>query len=196
MIKLEDLKWKESSYIIWLILLLVLGLFLSFLKEYTVAFFFVTLGFAIFTIGLSFKAIYISKESDEKMKAIANADFIELIEKIWDYSDECSIKENDDVQSYHSRNNILKWRINIKRANVLKKWADVDKQKALGIALEKLLKEFPWKSNLLTNKDIEHMMDICKDIVEFEMLDEKEISEILETYFGKNKAFTNIKINS
>jgi hypothetical protein len=68
MIKIEDLKWKESSYILGFIVLLGLGVFLTFLKEYPLAFFCVTLGFAILSVGLAFKAIDIAKESDKRIK--------------------------------------------------------------------------------------------------------------------------------
>ena len=85
MIKFEDLKWEESSYIIAFIGLLALGIVLTFLKEYPLAFFFVTLGFAILSVGLAFKAIDIAKkskeialDSDEKMKVITKDVFLAI----------------------------------------------------------------------------------------------------------------------
>jgi len=91
MIKYEDLKWKESSYIIGFSILLTLGVILTIYKENQIAFFCVTLGFAILSVGLGFKALDIAKkskeialDSDEKMKSIVTGDFFDLANRFWD----------------------------------------------------------------------------------------------------------------
>ena len=152
--KFEDLKWKESSYIIGFIVLLALGVFLSFLKEYPLSFFCVTLGFAILSIGLAFNAIDIANDSNKKMEALANLNFIEKHAMLQQYINEFKCQNFD---------NIHKCELDLKATLEIKDWIDPEKKEKLIKDVIKLI------GGGLSNQyyfDLERVKPFLKEILE------------------------------
>jgi hypothetical protein len=168
--------------------IMIIGLVISFIfRDFSIGNNMMGLGIATFTLGVAFLSIKIADESDEKMKAIANADFIEIAQKFLVYSFDCQIKDNDDIKSYHNRIDIINWHIELRKADILRKWVTENRQGAFGIALQKLLKNFPWKNKLVTDDDVKNLLDMYEDALDFQLLDEKDILAILEPHFGKKQ---------
>ncbi len=124
MIKFEDLKWKESSYIIGFIILLVISVFLAFLGDFQFVSFLTPLAFAILSVGLAFKAIDIAKESDKRVNSIANDNFLRVTGELEDRRIEMNFHEN--FVQFH-RINTWKCLTYIEEANKLLDSCRIDK---------------------------------------------------------------------
>lgn len=180
----EDLKWKESSYIIGFIILLILGTILSIYKEYSLAFFLVTLGFAILSIGLAFKAIDIANESNKKMEANANESFL----KIWDtFGDKRILFLNQIRNRNLSSTEYMAWKCEtyMDRAFDLMETSKIklENRKKMYNVYFNLLKQFPWqgriidsvliKDNIVTLTDAKNLLNAYRDIRKNHLYDEK-----------------------
>jgi len=138
----------------------------------------ISIGIAIFSIG-------ISTESGEKMSSIANVYFIELNEQIYDYLSWCEKKVNAGKKIYHEKNDILKWRIIVRKAIELKKWTTQEQIKNFSIGLLFLLKmwRLQWNQGLLTEKDRQDLYEIfefCKEEKMLTVSDTIEVNKLLE----------------
>lgn len=182
--KFEDLKWKESSYIIAFIVLLFLGLFLVLQESSPVGFSFVTLGFAILSVGLAFKAIGIAKESDKKMEANANESFL----KIWDtFGDKRILFLNQIRNRDLSSTEYMAWKCKtyMDRAFDLMETSKIklENRKKMYKDYFNLLKQFPWqgriidgvliKDNVVTLTDAKNLLNAYRDICKNHLYDEK-----------------------
>ena len=146
----------------------------------------VPLGIGVFSIGLGFLSVTIADKSDEKMKAITNADFFEITYRFWEKAPKLyyplDSKERDTC-SWHLVNFF-------KHGEKLKKWADSDVQ-------EKLINEFKIFLERLrptTCKkywvEIKNYMGICKIAIDFKTKNDDIKDELigeLGNWVGKKR---------
>ena len=140
----------------------------------------ISIDFGFISIGIAFYAIGLSRDSDEKMKAIANANFMEIYEDIQDiFLKLIPIKSDDNLVDNDIRGTFIwKYRNSIMRANSLKDFADERNQLNLVLPLKSFLEKMPWNKNILTNEDIDNILDCYLFIREFKF--DKETKDLLE----------------
>lgn len=148
-----------------------------------------SMGLGITSLGIASHSIVISEESDKKMTALSNAFFIELIDNFKTYFDGSIIQKDDDVESYHTRNDFYKWRTDIKKAMEFINWATKDQQTALTHLFVSIFEKLPWNKKLITNSDVRHLLGMCGNIVNFEITPEDytKLMTLSDIYFGKRQ---------
>lgn len=139
----------------------------------------IALNLILLTLSIAFHAGIIAIESDEKMRSIANADFTELVERFFDFKENLKIKFN--------RNDIIRWHINLKKANDLIQYIKndedeeiQDKIRAIKFPITFLIKDFPWESKQLLEYDTDQIQDFIKDAIKFGFVDEDEVKKYIK----------------
>lgn len=205
--ELRWLKWGRNAALIFGIVTLGISTIFMILGESYIipqlveaAKFVGTFGLGIFALGIAAHSMIISiesdkkraaqiEESDKKIQAISNAYFIELIDNFRDYSLGCSMKEDDDSDKYHERNDFYKWRTDLKKTMEFKQWANSDQQTALTHLFIFIFENLPWDKEILTNYDVRHFLGMCGRIIEFEMIndDKDKFDQLLSVHIGKRQ---------
>ena len=142
-------------------------------------------GIGVLSIGIAFHSADIANKSDEKMKAIANADFFELAYRFWEKAPEL-YKPLDfpsrDTCSWHLVNYF-------NHADKLKKWADPDIQERLINALKTFLERLRIKTCKKFWVEIKNYMSACNIAIGFKADNEikDELIDELGNWIGKKE---------
>jgi hypothetical protein len=168
------------------IILIVLGKtsFFGYISCYELGLWFGSLSLAIIALGYAL-------DSDKKMNAVANANFMEIYENI--QNDFLNIKPK--ISSSKPSNNLLrttfiwKYRNSLMRANTLKDFADEINQLNLVLPLQSILEYMPWDKNILTNKDVEDLLDcyLSTRELKFDNKIKESLEKLIEQYIVKRK---------
>ncbi len=147
-------------------------------------------GLGVLALGVAFHSIVISKESDEKMRSVANADFFEITYRFWEKA----------PYLYYSmdfrKRDTCSWNlINFfEQADKLKKWVDSDLQKRLIKELKTFLERLQSTKCKKAWVEIKNYTNACKIAIGFKADEEvkNELINQLGYYIGyKNEGETN-----
>lgn len=188
----KDTSQKDNAFPGYYVpILLLCGLFFLISEKETYGFFIITFAMAVWSINLAYNAKKISIASDNKIKAFSNVYFIELIEKFRDFFLQCIVKENDNSQTYHKRNDIYKWRMDLKKAMEFKQWSEIneDQKTALTSLFVSIFENLPWNREWLTNYDVRHLLGMCGRVIEFKMVrnNKDKFDRLLTEHIGERR---------
>ena len=144
-----------------------------------------SIGIAFISIGIACRSVMVSNQSDEKMKSIANATFMEIVDNLQDRF----LEIKDNLTDYDTRKNyIWKWRTSIIRAFELRKWVDPEGQDIMIWAFISLIEKVPWKNNNgITNLEVKQLLGTWAWIWLFHMKSDtkSKLRNLLETHIDK-----------
>ena len=141
-------------------------------------------GVALVSISLGFHSVKISLGSDEKMKAFSNIYFSEVLQHLGDYRTKTIPEPNDTPYTYSIRNNFEKYKHELNKTIILKKWIDVRRQKELVMNFIVFVKDLPL--DLIQTVDKMDILIMIANIRGFGLY-EDELRELVETYFGEKR---------
>lgn len=188
----EAFDYKGRSFIVAFIIIGVVSVIFILGHNYEIGFFLITLGFAIFSVGLGRRAIIIAKDSDKKVKSIANTNFLRVIGQIEDRRIEIYF----DWIKYR-RINTWKVLTYVMEANELIEYCDIKKEyrdRFIDLLVKYIELESLWKPSLVC-EEISHIFSICEYLFKIKNVRQdlkKQAMEHLRNIMDETK---NMKIN-
>lgn len=154
--------------------------------EYDVSLISISLG--LISFGIAFHSCILALDSDKKIEIIANSTFMEIYEELQDifleiqpmfYHTKKTMREKELL-----RNFIWKYKNCIMRARVLKMYANRNNQINVILPFKSLLEYFPYYKDILNNSNVEIMLRIYINAIEFD-IDESD-KKILDHLIQEN----------
>jgi len=146
---------------------------------------FLSFYFSSHSIVISNKAGDIASASDIKMKIIASADFMEVVDNLSSFTKQ-SLNKLDDPEERSTL--LIRWLVGMKRAIKLKDFAEQDERDSIVVSFRNLMKKLPWDKKELENHEIILIVDIYNMIWELNIQEgKKDLIDIFEKYIADKK---------